>query len=71
VGTGSSFKRGQGDGFAQGHDVGMTTSTCVHAARTGEQLNVGRGLSGGAQSLVGQRNGHTTKLRQVGPGGSK
>ena len=71
MGTGSSFKRGQGGGFTQGRDVGTTTSTCVRVARVGEQLKEGRGLPGGAQSSAGQRNGQTTMRRQVGPGGSE
>jgi hypothetical protein len=57
VGTSNSFKRGRGGGFLQGRDMGMTTSTCVHAAHAGERLKEGRGLLGGALSSVGQHKG--------------
>jgi hypothetical protein len=36
VGACSGFKRGQSSGFAQMHDMGTTTSTCVRAVIEGE-----------------------------------
>jgi hypothetical protein len=67
VGTDNSFNRG-GGGFAQGHDVGMTTSTCVRAIHTSERLKGGGDCQVGPGAQRVSAMGREWSANRWGPG---